>query len=102
ALYLRIVGGYDVLAAGSLAEACRRRQEFAPQLLLLHVMRWDRVDPEALVQLDVPRGLPLLCLTGDPRPAKAAELLALGARQVLLMPMHPQRMLAFVRSLIAG
>jgi hypothetical protein len=38
-LFLRLAGGYDVLATGSLAEACRRGEGFAPQLLVLHTPR---------------------------------------------------------------
>ena len=89
---LEMVGGLEVRACASGAEAFKALEEFNPQLALLDVMMPDMDGPGVLAGLRVlPAGanLPVVFLTAKTATAELERLRALGAVGVLTKPFDP-------------
>ena len=97
ALYLRLVGGYSVLATGSMQHALRASSEFRPALLLLYV---ERRRPWPALQLHAWRahvGAPVIALVTDSEQGEPHELEALGAVEVVTVPVDPGHLMEIMR-----
>jgi two-component system OmpR family response regulator len=84
---LERVGGWEVTAAGSAAEAQAAVRRQLPDVVLLDVMMPDVDGPAALAQLRPLLGAtPVIFLTAK---AETERLLALGAAGVIAKPFDP-------------
>ncbi|MDA0172225.1 response regulator [Solirubrobacter taibaiensis] len=85
---LERVGGWEVTAAGSAAEALVAVQSAAPDVVLLDVMMPDVDGPEVYAQLRPLLGeaVPIIFLTAKD---EHERLLALGAAGVIAKPFDP-------------
>jgi len=89
---LESVGGFEVRACESGAEALAAVAGFAPQLILLDVMMPDLDGPGVLVRLrERPdtKGIPVVFLTAKATKDEVERLRALGAADVLTKPFDP-------------
>lgn len=89
---LEMVGGLEVRACESGAEALAEIADFAPHLLLLDVMMPDLDGPGVLARLrECPEtaALPVLFLTAKAATAEIQRLRGLGALDVLTKPFDP-------------
>lgn len=89
---LEMVGGLEVRACESGAEALDAIDEFGPQLLLLDVMMPDLDGPGVLARLrERPQtaAMPVVFLTAKAAPSEIQRLRDLGARDVLTKPFDP-------------
>lgn len=89
---LEMVGGFEVHACATGAEALAAVAGFAPQLILLDVMMPDLDGPGVLARLrerpDV-AGIPVVFLTAKATKDEVQRLRALGAADVLTKPFDP-------------
>ena len=96
------VGGFEVRACESGADAIAAAPAFAPDLLLLDVMMPGMNGPTALMAL---RGLPGLAdvpaifMTAKIMPAEVAELKAAGALEVIPKPFDPMTLPEEIRAI---
>jgi len=89
---LEMVGGMQVKACASGAEALQALAAFSPQLALLDVMMPDMDGPGVLAKLRAfPQygGLPVIFLTAKTSASESQRLRALGAAGVLTKPFDP-------------
>lgn len=89
---LTTIGGYDLCACSSGAEALARAREFRPQLVLLDVMMPGLTGPETLEGLrKFPEmvGVPVVFLTAKAMPDQVESLLQYGATGVIVKPFDP-------------
>jgi CheY-like chemotaxis protein len=89
---LESVGGFEVRACESGAEALEALAGFAPQLILLDVMMPDLDGPGVLARLrERPdtAGIPVVFLTAKATKDEVQRLRALGAADVLTKPFDP-------------
>ena len=97
---LERVGGWEVTAAGSAAEALQAAADATPDVVLLDVMMPDTDGPAALVLLRSLLGdaVPVIFLTakGESRP-----LLDLGAVGVIAKPFDPMSLSSEVAAITA-
>lgn len=102
---LEMVGGLEVRACASGAEALEAVVEFAPQLVLLDVMMPDMDGPGMLVRLrerpDTAQ-TPVVFLTAKTATAEIQRLRALGALDVLTKPFDPLTLHEQVRAIWAA
>ena len=99
---LEKVGGFDVLACDSGAEALAKFEEFAPDLILLDVMMPVIDGPttlSSLRQLHPKKRVPVVFLTAKVQAKEVQELLTLGAAGVLPKPFDPMLLSRQVRDL---
>ena len=90
-LSLERIGGWEVVEAGTAAEALGEAAEGAFDAVLLDVMMPD-VDGPALLEQLRPRlgdGVPVVFLTAQVQPADVEALLARGAVGVIAKPFDP-------------
>ncbi len=88
---LERVGGWEVTAVGSAAEALAAAQSERPDVVLLDVMMPDVDGPEAFARLRPLLGddVPVIFLTARAQAADVARLRALGAAGVIAKPFDP-------------
>ena len=89
---LEMIGGFEVRACASGAEALAALNDFEPQLALLDVMMPDMDGPGVLAGLRaLPAGvnLPVVFLTAKTATVEIQRLRALGAADVLTKPFDP-------------
>ena len=89
---LEKIGGYQVHACASGAEALLSISDFAPQLLLLDMMMPGMDGPAVLAKVrERPEmaGLPVIFLTARASSTDIETLFALGALDVLKKPFDP-------------
>ena len=92
---LEMLGGLEVRACASGAEALSAVNEFTPQLALLDVMMPELDGPGVLARLRVnpaTAGLPVVFLTAKNMPSEVERLLSLGAKGVLTKPFDPLKL----------
>lgn len=90
ALYLRLIGGYAVLATRSLEEALAQAEKFRPGLLLLDTGPDSVVPEEELRALRQRTRASLILLTCDSRPHIVRSLNALAPDEMFLIPVDPE------------
>ena len=86
---LETVGGFEVVACSSGAEALSRAPSAAADLILLDILMPDMDGPEILARMRmIPQtaATPVVFLTTEVQPAVVKELRALGAVEVLAKP----------------
>ena len=101
-LALVAVGGFSVELVASGAEAVEKMRSFAPDLLLLDVMRPGMDGPatlSALRALPEAAAVPVIFLTARAQPAEVAALMAQGAIGVITKPFDPMTLADQVRDL---
>ena len=89
---LEVVGGFEVEVCESGETALTKVPEFQPDLILLDVMMPGMDGPttlQALRAIDAVAGVPVVFFTAKAQRAEIAELLALGAIDVLGKPFDP-------------
>ncbi|MBI3563484.1 MAG: response regulator [Gammaproteobacteria bacterium] len=89
---LETVGGFTLEVCGSGKEALAKAPGFKPDLLLLDVMMpgMDGVSTlQAMRQLSNMREIPVMFMTAKVQPQEIAQLLALGALDVIPKPFDP-------------
>ena len=102
---LRHLGGFNVVEAGSGAEAIDMVARLKPALVLLDVMmptmdgtevfRTLRNDPST-------SALPVVFLTAKAMPRELDRLRSMGAREILTKPFDPAALVALVRRVLDG
>lgn len=94
-LALERIGGFEVLSLASGADALDALATFAPDLVLLDAMLPEMDGAEVLRRLSERLDIgtvPVVFLTGNIEPERREELLALGARDVLIKPFDPREL----------
>lgn len=101
---LQMIGGHEVLAVGSGAEALAQAEAFGPQLLLLDVSMPGMDGLQTLEGLRKSAALastPAVFLTARTQPKEVERLKSLGALEVIAKPFDPldlcERIRAFTR-----
>jgi two-component system OmpR family response regulator len=101
---LEAVGGFEVVACSSGAEALARAQGARADLILLDVMMPGMDGPQTLAGLrKIPQtaATPAVFLTARVQPAEVAELRVLGAVEVLAKPFDPMALPGQLRAIWA-
>ncbi len=91
-LALGAVGGHDVVACRSGAEALAAAANAPPDLVLLDVMMPDMDGPTTLLrlrELSALAGVPVVFITAKVQPHEIAQLRELGALDVIVKPFDP-------------
>ena len=99
---LEMMGGFEVRACSSGAEALSAVEELAPQLALLDVMMPELDGPGVLARLrELPATvtLPVIFLTAKASPQESERLRALGAVGVLSKPFDPLNLHEQIRAI---
>jgi two-component system, OmpR family, response regulator len=99
---LEVVGGFEVKACSSGAEALRCVAQFAPQLIVLDVMMPEMDGPATLKALQADPGttkIPVIFMTAKVQPGEIAEFLELGARDVVAKPFDPMTLSDLLRQI---
>jgi CheY-like chemotaxis protein len=93
-LSLERVGGWEVVPAGSAADAVTAAQDGGFDAVLLDVMMPDVDGPATLERLRplLGPGVPIVFLTAKVQPADVERLRGLGAAGVLAKPFDPMRL----------
>jgi CheY-like chemotaxis protein len=102
---LEMMGGFEVRACESGAEALEAIAQFGPQLMLLDVMMPDLDGPGVLGRLrERPdtAALPVVFLTAKAAPSEIQRLRALGALDVLTKPFDPMTLHEQVQAIWAA
>ncbi len=89
---LEIVGGWNVLTAGSGAEALSKAQTEMPDAILLDVMMPEMDGPsvfKALRNREETRSIPVILLTAKVQAAEREQFSDLGVDAVLAKPFDP-------------
>lgn len=89
ALYLRLVGGYTVVATRTLEGAAANELPFQPALLVVHAPHRKAISAARLQEIRGRTGAALILLASDPSPAEFKGLQALAPRHIFLMPADP-------------
>ncbi len=101
---LETVGGFEVVACSSGAEALARAPGARADLILLDVMMPGMDGPQTLAGLrKIPQtaATPVVFLTARVQPSEVAELRALGAVEVLAKPFDPMALPGQLRAIWA-
>lgn len=101
---LEMVGGLEVRAASSGAEALEIVGDYAPQLIVLDVMMPGMNGPEVLEKLranPATAGIPVIFLTAKAQEDEVARLRALGVIDVVAKPFDPMTLADTLKSLWA-
>jgi two-component system OmpR family response regulator len=101
-LALETVGGLQVRACASGAEAVEAAAAFAPQLLLLDVMMPGMDGPTTLARLrELPAtaAVPVVFMTAKVQASEVEQYRALGAVGVITKPFDPMTLAAQVQAL---
>ncbi len=104
-LALESVGGFELAICASGEEALERAEAFAPDLILLDVMMPGMDGPgtlAALRRLDSLGETPAIFMTAKVQPQEIAELMALGAIEVIAKPFDPMSLAEQIRSIWAS
>ena len=104
-LALELIGGHEVAAAASGADAVELAAAAPPDAILLDVMMPDLDGPATLALLrDLPsaRDVPVIFLTAQVQPTERERLRALGVTGVIEKPFDPASLATEVDALIAG
>jgi CheY-like chemotaxis protein len=102
---LEMVGGLEVCACASGADALAAVAAFAPQLILLDVMMPGMNGPETLQRLRAQAGLgdvPVVFLTAKAQRDEVEALRRLGVLEILAKPFDPMTLADTVKGLWAG
>lgn len=102
---LQLMGGHEVIAFGSGADALAGAEAFAPQLLLLDVSMPGMDGPqtlEALRRLPSLAAVPAIFLTARTQPKEVERLRELGALDVIGKPFDPLQLCEQIRALVGG
>jgi CheY-like chemotaxis protein len=94
-LSLEMVGGWEVLPAGSGAEALRRAEAERPDAILLDVMMPGMDGPSTFLALQAnpaTRGIPVILLTAKVQSADRRRFEDLGVAGVLSKPFDPMEL----------
>ena len=89
---LQTLGGFEVRACGSGAEALACAESYRPDLLLLDVMMPGMDGPSTLAALRTRPGLadvPVVFMTAKVQPQEVARYRELGALDVIVKPFDP-------------
>lgn len=103
-LTLERLGGFDVMAASTGAEALALAAASSFDLILLDVMMPDVDGPETLARLRAQpetQKTPVVFLTAKAMPDEVARLERLGAAAVVTKPFEPASMAAILRAAVA-
>ena len=103
-LSLEQLGGYEVLACASGAQALAEAANFCPDLLLLDVSMPDMDGPETLVALRRQTALalvPAAFLTANTAAKQVSEYRALKVLDVIAKPFEPERLCERVGAMLA-
>lgn len=103
-LTLERLGGFDVMAASTGAEALALAAASSFDLILLDVMMPDVDGPETLARLRAQpetQKTPVVFLTAKAMPDEVARLERLGAAAVVTKPFEPAAMAAILRAAVA-
>lgn len=103
ALSLKNIGKWQVVAAGSGAEALVLVEKERPDAILLDVMMPDLDGPSTFVKLrELPAGrsVPIIFMTALDEKEEHDKLLALGARGVIVKPFAPLALPNQIRRLV--
>jgi CheY-like chemotaxis protein len=98
---LQTIGGFEVLACASGADALEQAAAFAPQLILLDVMMPGMDGPTLLAALRrIPETakVPAVFMTAKVQPAEVADLRASGAAEVIAKPFDPMTLAEQIRA----
>jgi two-component system OmpR family response regulator len=101
---LEMVGGLEVRAASSGAEALEIAGSYAPQLIVLDVMMPGMNGPEVLEKLranPATAAIPVIFLTAKAQEDEVARLRALGVIEVVAKPFDPMTLADTLKSLWA-
>jgi CheY-like chemotaxis protein len=101
---LEVVGGFEVNACSSGAEALACVRQFAPQLIVLDVMMPEMDGPATLKALQTDPGtakIPVIFMTAKVQPGEIAEFLELGAKDVVAKPFDPMTLSDLLRQIWA-
>ena len=99
---LEMVGGLEVRAASSGAEALEIVGDYAPQLIVLDVMMPGMNGPEVLEKLranPATAAIPVIFLTAKAQEDEVARLRALGVIDVVAKPFDPMTLADTLKSL---
>jgi CheY-like chemotaxis protein len=102
-LSLEMVGGYEVLTAGSGAEALRRAEAEGPDAILLDVMMPGMDGPTTFQSLranPATAGIPVILLTAKVQAADRKRFEDLGVAGVLSKPFDPMLLAGEVASVL--
>lgn len=102
---LQLVGGHEVLAVASGAEALERAPAYAPQLLVLDVSMPGMDGPQtlrALRQLPSLATTPAVFLTARTQAKEVERLKELGALDVIAKPFDPLQLCERIKALTGG
>lgn len=86
------LGGYEVLCCDGGQAGLDKIESFRPQLVLLDVMMPGMTGPEtlqALRQLPLMKGVPIVFMTAKAMPDEVTDLLQYGATGVIVKPFDP-------------
>ena len=83
--------GYDVVQAGTLAEARKAAQDAAPDVALLDIMLPDGKGLDLIEGFDQAYGIPCIMMTSNATVSSAVKALQLGARDYLEKPFSLDR-----------
>lgn len=103
ALSLGPLGGMTVVVAEGGPQGLRLARDERPDVILLDVMMPDMDGPatlDALRRNPATATIPVIFLTGSSQPEEQAQLLALGAKGVLIKPFDPRSLASEVRALL--
>jgi len=92
---LEMVGGHDVLSAGSGGDAMACARDERPDAILLDVMMPGLDGPATFERLQADpatRGIPVILLTAKLQSADSARYAQLGVRGVLSKPFDPMKL----------
>lgn len=89
---LEMVGGWEVVTAGSAAEALEKAASVQPDAILLDVMMPEMDGPTLFGHLqadDVTRAIPVVLLTARVQAADRRRFASLGVKGVIAKPFDP-------------
>lgn len=101
-LALESIGGFQVCACSSGAEALARAPAFAPDLILLDVMMPAMDGPETLGRLramSATATTPVIFMTAKVQRHEVSQYLALGAIDVIAKPFDPMTLAAAISAI---
>lgn len=96
--------GFDVDAAGGVADAVAVCRATHPDVMLLDLGLRDGSGFDVLAQLSTDDGLPgvVVAVTGDDEPAVRDRCLAAGCREVLVKPIRALELPGRLREMLGG
>jgi len=101
-LALEMVGGFTLKTCSEGSEALNEAVGFAPELFLLDVMMPGMDGPstlQALRQLPGLAKVPVIFMTAKVQPSEVADLLSLGALEVIAKPFDPMELANQIRAI---